>query len=49
MQMYNVLQHLDLKITFGSNEVVAICINAIIPTGTVDNVLSIDENVGLLH
>ena len=49
--MYNVLQHLDLKRTDSSNKnkVVAICINAIIPTGTVDNILSIDKNMGLLH
>lgn len=41
-----VLQHLDLKITDSPNEVVAICLKAITPI--VDNILSRDENVGLL-
>ena len=42
----NVLQHLDLKITDSPKEVVAICIKAI--ASIVDNILSRDENVGLI-
>ena len=42
----NVLQHLDLKITDSPNEVVAICIKGI--ASIVDNILSRDENVGLI-